>query len=170
MESHLKSTALTRILTAGVVPLSRFALLSAVSVSVAALETAARSYPVQPGQAAKRHDRLEAKAEASRARKCAARARVAIASPPVVVPPAQTATTDEVAAIIAAILEVTPEEVKASADLMCGVRCDSLEAVEIVMALEERYGISIPDDEAERLTSFAQLAEYIVTRTPAANV
>lgn len=55
--------------------------------------------------------------------------------------------------IIEQKLEVYPEQVVASAVLKFDLGADSLDVVEVIMALEKTFGIAIPDAEAERLHS-----------------
>lgn len=43
--------------------------------------------------------------------------------------------------------------------------CDSLDRVEIVMALEEHFSLEIPDDDAERLTTVKQVIDYVLRKT-----
>ena len=38
---------------------------------------------------------------------------------------------------------------------------DSLDAVEIIMAIEDEFGIEIPDDEAEKISTVADLVNYV---------
>ncbi|KAJ9108161.1 hypothetical protein QFC20_003522 [Naganishia adeliensis] len=45
---------------------------------------------------------------------------------------------------------------------------DSLDAVEVVMAIEEEFAVEIPDEEADQITSVAQAIEYIA-KTPEAH-
>ena len=40
--------------------------------------------------------------------------------------------------------------------------CDSLDSIELVMALEDEFGLEIPDTEAEQITNSAQVVDWIV--------
>ncbi|MGL9718462.1 MAG: acyl carrier protein [Wolbachia sp.] len=42
---------------------------------------------------------------------------------------------------------------------------DSLDAVEIIMAAEEKFGIEIPDEDAQRMETMEQIVEYVVKKT-----
>ncbi|MCA7010575.1 acyl carrier protein [Wolbachia endosymbiont of Tribolium confusum] len=42
---------------------------------------------------------------------------------------------------------------------------DSLDAVEIIMAAEEEFGIEIPDEDAQKMETMNQIVEYIVKKT-----
>jgi acyl carrier protein len=44
---------------------------------------------------------------------------------------------------------------------------DSLDGVELVMALEEEFNVDIPDDEAEKLNTYAEVLAYLKKRLPA---
>ena len=63
--------------------------------------------------------------------------------------------------IIVEQLGVNEDQVTPSAKLMEDLGADSLDAVELVMALEEEFGIEVPDDEAEKLTSLGDIQTYI---------
>jgi acyl carrier protein len=55
---------------------------------------------------------------------------------------------------------VTPE-----ATFVDDLGADSLDTVELVMALEEEFGIEIPDEEAEKITTVGQAMKYIEEKT-----
>ena len=63
--------------------------------------------------------------------------------------------------IIVEQLGVNEDQVTAEANLLEDLGADSLDAVELVMAIEEEFGIEVPDDEAEGLTSLGQIVAYI---------
>lgn len=56
-------------------------------------------------------------------------------------------------------------EVVASARFVEDLGADSLDAVELVMAVEEEFGIEIPDEDAEKITTFGEAVEYVSRRT-----
>ena len=64
---------------------------------------------------------------------------------------------DRVRKIVAEQLGVKEEEVKAEASFVDDLGADSLDTVELVMALEEEFETEIPDEEAEKITT-VQLA------------
>ncbi len=68
---------------------------------------------------------------------------------------------DKVKAIIAEQLGVKPEEVKPEASFIDDLGADSLDTVELVMALEEEFGVEIPDEEAEKLITVGDALKYI---------
>ena len=50
-------------------------------------------------------------------------------------------------------------------NLMKDLEADSLDAVEIIMAIEEEYGIEIPDEEAEKFQVVGDLVRYVEEQT-----
>ena len=63
--------------------------------------------------------------------------------------------------IIAEQLGVKIEEVTDTASFVDDLDADSLDTVELVMALEEEFGIEIPDEDAEKMTSVGESIRYI---------
>jgi acyl carrier protein len=68
---------------------------------------------------------------------------------------------DKVKHIIVEQLGVDEDEVKASASFVDDLGADSLDVVELVMALEEEFGLEISDEDAEKLTTVEQAINYI---------
>jgi acyl carrier protein len=68
---------------------------------------------------------------------------------------------DKIKQIIADQLGVKKEEVTDSAKFVDDLGADSLDTVELVMALEEEFGIEIPDEEAEKLITVGDALRYI---------
>ena len=63
--------------------------------------------------------------------------------------------------IIAEQLGVKKEEIKAESSFVDDLGADSLDTVEIVMALEEEFGIEIPDEDAEKMSTVGEAIKYI---------
>ena len=63
--------------------------------------------------------------------------------------------------IIVEQLGVDPVEVVPNASFVNDLGADSLDTVELVMALEEEFGIEIPDEAAEKIQSVGQAIDYI---------
>lgn len=68
---------------------------------------------------------------------------------------------EKVADIIVEQLGVNADQVKPEAKLVEDLGADSLDAVELVMAIEEEFGIEVPDEEAEKLQSVGDILGYI---------
>lgn len=71
------------------------------------------------------------------------------------------ATFDDVKAIVVEQLGVSADEVKLESKFVDDLNADSLDVVELVMALEEKLGIEIPDEVAEKMTTVADVVNYI---------
>ncbi len=78
------------------------------------------------------------------------------------------AVNDRVRAIIAEQLGVKLEEVTDTASFIEDLGADSLDTVELVMALEEEFGIEIPDEDAEKMSSVGESIKYIESKTASA--
>jgi len=68
---------------------------------------------------------------------------------------------DKVKAIIVEELCVDEAEVTANARFIDDLGADSLDTVELVMRFEEEFGIEIPDEDAEKITSVRDAISYI---------
>lgn len=68
---------------------------------------------------------------------------------------------ERVAKIVVEQLGVKEEEVKSEASFVDDLGADSLDTVELVMALEEEFECEIPDEEAEKITNIQQAVDYI---------
>ncbi len=68
---------------------------------------------------------------------------------------------EEVKEIIVAQLGVEEEKVTADAHFIDDLGADSLDTVELVMAFEEKFGIEVPDEEAEKLHTLGEVVAYI---------
>ncbi|MFT7470075.1 MAG: acyl carrier protein, partial [Candidatus Pseudothioglobus sp.] len=62
-------------------------------------------------------------------------------------------------------LGVKEEEVTLEASFVEDLGADSLDTVELVMALEEEFETEIPDDEAEKITTVKEAVDYIESHT-----
>ena len=71
---------------------------------------------------------------------------------------------DRVKKIIVDQLGVEEETVTPEASFVDDLGADSLDTVELVMALEEEFGIEIPDEDAEKITTVQQAIDYINER------
>ena len=73
---------------------------------------------------------------------------------------------ERVRKIVAEQLGVKEEEVKNSAAFVEDLGADSLDTVELVMALEEEFETEIPDEEAEKITTVQLAIDYINGHQP----
>ena len=71
------------------------------------------------------------------------------------------AVTDKVKGIIVEQLGVDEEEVTPDASFVDDLGADSLDTVELVMALEEEFETEIPDEKAEKITTIQEAIDYI---------
>ncbi len=72
---------------------------------------------------------------------------------------------EKVKEIISEQLGVKKDEVKPESSFIDDLGADSLDTVEVVMALEEEFGIEIPDEEAEKITKVGEAIKYIEEKT-----
>ena len=72
---------------------------------------------------------------------------------------------DRVRQIVIEQLGVKEEEVTVDASFVDDLGADSLDTVELVMALEEEFNCEIPDEEAEKITTVREAIEYINAHT-----
>jgi acyl carrier protein len=63
--------------------------------------------------------------------------------------------------IIVEQLAVDPERVKAEASFIDDLGADSLDIVELVMAMEEEFDLEIPDEDAEKLRTVGDVSKYL---------
>ena len=68
---------------------------------------------------------------------------------------------DRVKKIVVEHLGVEADKVTESASFIDDLGADSLDTVELVMAFEEEFGIEIPDESAEKISTVRQAVEYI---------
>ena len=68
---------------------------------------------------------------------------------------------EDVRDVVVEQLSVSPDQVKLDSKIIEDLGADSLDVVELVMALEEKFGIEIPDSESEKLVSIKDVVDYI---------
>jgi len=73
-------------------------------------------------------------------------------------------TFEEVKKIVAEQLGVDEAEVKPEASFANDLGADSLDTVELVMALEEKFSVEIPDEEAEKIVTVQNAVDYIESK------
>ena len=68
---------------------------------------------------------------------------------------------DKIKSIIVDQLGVKAEEVVPTASFTNDLGADSLDTVELVMALEEEFGVEIPDEDAEKISTVQEAIDYV---------
>ncbi len=68
---------------------------------------------------------------------------------------------DDVKEVVIEQLDCDPAEVKEDSRFVEDLGADSLDVVELVMALEEKFDIEIPDEDAEKILTVADAIKYI---------
>ncbi|MDE6905459.1 MAG: acyl carrier protein [Lachnospiraceae bacterium] len=66
--------------------------------------------------------------------------------------------------IIAEQLNVSEDEVKAESNFKDDLGADSLDLFELVMSLEEEYGVEIPSEDLEKIATVNDVIEYLKTK------
>lgn len=70
-------------------------------------------------------------------------------------------TTKKVIDIISKQLEIETDKIKPASSFTDDLKADSLAVVELVLALEEEFGIEIPDEDAEQIRTVQDAITYI---------
>jgi acyl carrier protein len=73
---------------------------------------------------------------------------------------------ERIRAHLAAELEIDPERIQENTRFKEDLEADSLDLVELVMELEDNYGIRIPDEEAVKILTVGQAADYVAAHVP----
>ncbi len=71
---------------------------------------------------------------------------------------------EKVKNIIAEQLGVSEDQITEDAKFIEDLGADSLDQVELIMALEEEFGADIPDEDAEKMTTVGKAVEYITSQ------
>ena len=71
---------------------------------------------------------------------------------------------ESVKEVIIAQLEVDAEKVKMESSLVADLGADSLDLVEVIMALEEKFELEIEDEDAEKISTVEDIVKYIESR------
>ena len=73
---------------------------------------------------------------------------------------------ERIRAHLAEELEVDPGRIQDGTRFKEDLRADSLHLVELVVELEDNYGVRIPDDEAAKILTVGQAADYVAAHAP----
>ena len=68
----------------------------------------------------------------------------------------------KIKSIVADKLSISEDQITEEASFIEDLGADSLDTVELVMALEDEFDLDIPDDEAEKLTTVSKAIEYVL--------
>ncbi len=71
---------------------------------------------------------------------------------------------EDVREVIVEQLSRSAEEVKPESRIREDLGADSLDAVELVMALEEKFGVEIPDSDAEKFVTVDDVVKYVQSK------
>jgi len=72
---------------------------------------------------------------------------------------------EKVRGIVADQLGIDADEISMESSFMDDLGADSLDIVELIMALESEFDLEIPDEDAEKITSVANVVDYIKAHT-----
>ena len=72
---------------------------------------------------------------------------------------------EKVRAMLAKQLNLQPDKITPESDVVKDLGADSLDQVELVMALEEEFGSDIPDEDAEKLTTVGDAIKYVESKS-----
>ncbi len=68
---------------------------------------------------------------------------------------------EKIKEIVAEQLDVDASEITLETSLTKDLEADSLDAVEVIMEIEDEYGIEIPDEEAEKFVTLGDIVNYV---------
>ena len=70
-------------------------------------------------------------------------------------------TFDKIKAIIVDKLDVDESKVTMETDILKDLEADSLDAVEVILGIEEEFGLEIPDEAADSFSTVSDLVNYV---------
>ena len=72
---------------------------------------------------------------------------------------------EKIISIVSEQLDVPKEEISRESNFVNDLKADSLDVVELVMAFEDEFGITIPDDDYEKLRTVGDAVDYVGEKT-----
>ena len=69
--------------------------------------------------------------------------------------------TEKIRALLAEQLDIDPEKITPDSDIMSDFEADSLDIVDMVMTLEDEFGIEVPDDAIESLRTVGDVVNFV---------
>ena len=72
---------------------------------------------------------------------------------------------EEIRAILVEQLGVDPAEVTVDSSFQEDLNADSLDLVELIMEMEDRFKVKIPDEEAEKISTVGQAVDYVLANS-----
>ena len=70
-------------------------------------------------------------------------------------------TFDKIRELLAEQLDIEPAKIRMESDIMSDFEADSLDIVDMVMTLEDEFGIEVPDDAIENLRTVGDVVEFV---------
>jgi acyl carrier protein len=68
---------------------------------------------------------------------------------------------EKITEIVALQFGVKVEDIQSNTSFVVDLNADSLDAVEVVMCIEDRFDITVPDEEAERMNTVSMAADFV---------
>lgn len=70
-------------------------------------------------------------------------------------------TFEKIRALLAEQLDIDPEKIEMDSDIMADFEADSLDIVDMVMSLEDEFGIEVPDEAIEGLRTVGDVVQFV---------
>jgi acyl carrier protein len=71
---------------------------------------------------------------------------------------------NEITAIIAEQLYIEADTIKPESNIIDDLKADSLAVVEILMAIEDKYGVNVPDEDIPNLKTVKDISDYVESK------
>jgi len=68
---------------------------------------------------------------------------------------------EKIQKMLAEQLNVAPENIKPESNIVADLHADSLDIVEMLMSLEDNFGIQVPDEDANKLITVGEIVKYV---------